>query len=186
MVASCQRPIITQEGALPHSWPSATSTVTAGSTSLWQTRSRTWSRYRSGTATERSALPPLMARAAPDHNSLAIGDLNSDGNPDLVVANLFSSRVSVLLGNGDGSFGVHTDYGAGDPFSLAIGDLNADGKPDVVTANWISNTVSVLLGNGDGSFGVKNDYPTSYVPQSVAIGDLNGDGKPDLALAANP
>src|SRR5437879_6529689 len=62
--------------------------------------------------------------------SVAIGDLNGDGKPDLATANGGSNTVSVLLGNGDGSFGVRTDYGTGsNPYSVAIGDLNGDGKP---------------------------------------------------------
>src|SRR5206468_6047582 len=82
-----------------------------------------------------------------------IGDLNGDGKPDLAVANAGSATVSVLLGNGDGRFGVKTDHDTGiSPRSVAIGDLNGDGRPDLVVATSGSNTVSVLLGNGDGSF----------------------------------
>ena len=92
--------------------------------------------------------------------------------------------MSVLLGNGDGTFGAKTDFGTGpSPNSVAIADLNADGKPDLAVANKGSNTVSVLLGNGDGTFGVKIDFGTGNHPVSVAIGDLNADGKPDLAVA---
>jgi hypothetical protein len=123
--------------------------------------------------------------------SVAIGDLNGDGKPDLVTANSasWSNTVSVLLGNGNGTFGPKSDYGAGAiPRSVAIGDLNADGKPDLVTANAgfgpdHFGTVSVLLGNGNGTFGPKSEYGTGTSSQSVAIGDLNGDGKPDLAVA---
>src|SRR5206468_819111 len=121
--------------------------------------------------------------------SVAMGDLNGDGKPDVAGANSgvfpFSvSTVSVLLGNGDGSFGVKTDFGTGEsPYSVAIGDLNADGKPDLAVADASSNTVSVLLGNGDGSFGVKADFGTGIGPFSVAIADVNDDGKPDLATA---
>jgi len=115
---------------------------------------------------------------------VAIGDLNGDGKPDLAVANESGGSVSVLLGNGDGTFGAKSDYGAGSlPSSVAIGDLNGDGKPDLAVANESDGTVSVLLGNGNGTFGAKSDYATGRNPYSVAIGDLNGDGKPDLAVA---
>jgi hypothetical protein len=116
--------------------------------------------------------------------SVAIGDLNGDGKPDLAVACPGSSAISVLLGNGDGTFGVRTDFGAGTfPQFVAIGDLNGDGKPDLAAVNDGSSTVSVLLGNGDGSFGVKTDFAVGGGPQSVAIRDLNADGKADLAVA---
>src|SRR5439155_11712453 len=124
-------------------------------------------------------------------NSVAIGDLNGDGKPDLAVANGSSNTVSVLLGNGNGSFGARTDYGTGSaPRSVAIGDLNGDGKPDLAVANTGSypgydGTVSVLLGNGNGSFGAKTNFGTGSKPFSVAIGDVNGDGRPDLAVANN-
>jgi len=128
--------------------------------------------------------------------SVAIGDLNGDGKPDLTVANAgygygyYPGTVSVLLGNGDGTFGAKTDYGAGgEPRSVAIGDLNGDGKPDLAVANNSSgtetpfSTASVLLGNGNGTFGAKTDYEVGLGSTSVAIGDLNGDGKPDLAVS---
>ena len=70
--------------------------------------------------------------------SVALGDLNGDGKPDLAVANYSSSTVSVLLGNGDWDFGfgAKTDFGTGSyPYSVAIGDLNGDGKPDLAVAN---------------------------------------------------
>jgi hypothetical protein len=78
---------------------------------------------------------------------MAIGDLNGDGAPDLAVANYASDTVSVLLGNGDGSYAAKVDYLTGnDPASVAIGDLNGDDAPDLVVANGPSSTVSVLLG----------------------------------------
>jgi hypothetical protein len=116
--------------------------------------------------------------------SVAIGDLNGDGNPDLAVANMGSNTVSVLLGTGTGNFGAKTDFATGNgPYSVAIGDVSGDGKLDLVTANNSSSTVSVLLGTGTGSFGAKTDFATGAGTVFVAIGDLNGDGKPDLAVA---
>ncbi len=120
--------------------------------------------------------------------SVAIGDFNVDGNPDLAVTNSGSSNsgsgnVSVLLGNGAGSFGAATNFAVGRyPDSVAIGDLNGDGKPDLAVANSGSNNVSVLLGNGDGTFGAARYFSLGTGPTSVAIGDLNGDGNPDLAV----
>lgn len=85
--------------------------------------------------------------------SVAIGDLNVDEKPDLAVANNYNDNVSVLLGNGDGSFQSAVIYGAGGgPSSVAISDLNGDANPDLVVANRYSRNVSVLLSNGDGSF----------------------------------
>jgi FG-GAP-like repeat/PASTA domain/FG-GAP repeat len=122
----------------------------------------------------------------PDPISVAIGDLNNDGKPDLATANFKhgTHTVSVLLNTGDGHFGVKHDFTTGYlPQSVAIGDLNGDAKPDVVTANSFAGTVSVLLNRGDGTFQAKLDYRAGDRPNSVAIGDLNTDGKPDLAVA---
>src|SRR2546429_58155 len=84
---------------------------------------------------------------------MAMGDVNGDGRPDLAVTNFDSNllgpnTVSVLLGNGDGTFRGATAFGAGaDPVSVAIGDVNGDGRPDLMVANFISNNVSVLINN---------------------------------------
>jgi hypothetical protein len=119
-------------------------------------------------------------------NAAVIGDLNSDGKPDLAVANLDSNNVSVLLGNGSGTFAAAVNYGMGSangPWSLAIGDVNRDARPDLVTANYFSANVSILLGNGDGTFGGAVHYAAGTNPVAVAVEDLNGDAKPDLAVA---
>src|SRR5437773_8612290 len=84
--------------------------------------------------------------------SVAMGDFNGDGRPDLAVLNRVSQDVSVLLGNGDGTFGAQTRFAAGSyPYSVAVGDFNGDGRPDLAVANYLSNDVSVLLGKGDGT-----------------------------------
>jgi hypothetical protein len=120
--------------------------------------------------------------------SVAVGDFNRDGKPDLAVANSdhnsVSNNVSVLLGDGMGGFGPKTDFGVGvAPRSVAVGDFNRDGKPDLAVANGVSNNVSVLLGDGMGGFGPKTDFAVVNNAQSVAVGDFNLDGKPDLAVA---
>jgi len=132
--------------------------------------------------------PHVDYAAGPAAFSLAIGDFNGDGKLDLAVANNnsnLSGTVSILLGNGDGSFQTHVDYPVGmGPYSVAVGDFNRDGKLDLVVANYPSVfTVSVLLGNGDGTFQPQVTYPVGRQPISVAVADLNGDGKLDLAVA---
>jgi hypothetical protein len=129
--------------------------------------------------------PKLDYRTVRHPASVAIGDLNGDGKPDVVTANGELNTVSVFLNEGDGSFQGKRDYRTGiDPESVAIGDLNGDGKPDLASANNpAQGSVSVLLNRGDGSFQAKREYATGINPISLAIGDLNGDGLPDLATA---
>ena len=118
-----------------------------------------------------------------DPVSETLGDLNGDGKPDLVVANYTSNTVSVLLGNGNGTFQTQVTFATGSSRSVTLGDLNGDGKPDLAVANLHDNTVSVLLGNGNGTFQTQTTFATSTNPYSVTMGDLNGDGKNDLAVA---
>ena len=120
--------------------------------------------------------------------AVAVGDFNGDGKADLAVANLYGNNVSVLLGNGDGTFQAATNYNVGTaPFSVAAGDFNGDGKLDLAVANSGSSpargNVSVLLGRGDGTFQAAVNYNAGISPRAVAVGDFNGDGKADLVVA---
>ncbi len=117
-------------------------------------------------------------------HSLTSADFNSDGKLDLAIGNTASNDVSILLGNGDGTFQLLGPYGTGDyPYSVAVGDFNGDGKLDLVVANQLSDNVSVLLGNGDGTFQTATNFGAGSFPTSVAVGDFNGDGKLDLVTA---
>jgi hypothetical protein len=117
--------------------------------------------------------------------SVAVGDFNGDGIPDLAVANNGGNTVTILLGNGDGTFTSTTVSPAtgSNPISIASGDFNGDGKADLAIANQVSGTVTILLGNGDGTFTPAASPSTGVWPTSIAVGDFNGDGIPDLAIA---
>src|SRR4029453_2337977 len=114
------------------------------------------------------------------------GDFNGDGKLDLAVAdfgNFNGKKVSILLGNGDGTFQPHVDYTTGGlPRSVTTGDFNGDGKLDLALANQADNTVSILLGNGDGTFQPHTDYVTGATALIVTTGDFNADGKLDLVV----
>jgi hypothetical protein len=111
---------------------------------------------------------------------LAVGDVNADGKPDIVVTEPNSSSVKVLLNNGTGTLGPAQDFAVGGPpTSVALGDVNGDGKLDIVTANS-NGTVSVLSGLGNGLFGPSQSYAIGGPATSVALGDFNHDGKLDI------
>lgn len=116
---------------------------------------------------------------------LATGDFNGDGKLDLAVANIDVDSVSILLGNGNGTFANHVDYSAGSgPTSVLAGDFNGDGKLDLAVTNQDASSLSILLGNGDGTFQSHVDYATATFPEFMVTADVNGDGKLDLVVAA--
>ena len=123
-----------------------------------------------------------MSFAAGKHTtSVAIGDFNNDGKPDVVATNFLSGGVTVLLGNGDGTLQTAVSYRTGSgPRSVAVADFNRDGKLDLVVANSRAKKVSVLLGNGDGTFRKAMNFAAEHKPNFVAVSDINGDGILDV------
>src|SRR5207245_3949973 len=113
--------------------------------------------------------------------SVVVGDFNGDGRLDLAVTNASSydvpGTVSVLLGNGDGTFQSALSFAAGsDARSVAVGDFNGDGRPDLAVANAdYHGSVLVLLGSGDGTFQPALSIAVGSTPSSVAVGDVDGD-----------
>jgi len=134
-----------------------------------------------------SFAPPASYTVGTNPFDGALGDFNGDGKPDLAVANNTTHNISVLLGNGDGTFGAKTDYDVGQQaYGVVITDLNSDGKLDIVAETSFSLTegVSVLLGNGNGTFQTRVDYLFSGLaqPKSILASDFNNDTKPDIVV----
>jgi len=128
-------------------------------------------------------------------SSVAAGDLNGDGRPDLTSTNIsivgpppHSGQVSVILQSqsSPGVFGGSIEFGVGsDPQKVAIGDLNGDGFEDLVTANNTAASISILFQNSvsPGTFLTAKNLGVGAHPTGIAIGDLNGDGHLDIAVA---
>jgi len=123
--------------------------------------------------------------------SIAVGDFNLDGNPDLVVATVAStsSGATVLLLDGHGNLltspGAKATYATGAyPNAVAVGDFNGDGIPDLAVSNGYSNNISILIGKGDGTFPLPAvNYLVGFLPSALVVGDFNNDGITDLAAA---
>ncbi len=126
---------------------------------------------------------PRIFQAGGSPFQVQAGDLNGDGIPDLVVTERFGTTVSVLLGQGDGTFGPvnSVDMGAA-PAGLQLADFNGDGHLDLVVSNRTGETVTVRLGQGNGSFGSSQSFNVGQAPQGLVAADFNGDGELDLAV----
>jgi hypothetical protein len=122
-------------------------------------------------------------------SNLAVGDLNKDGNPDVIATNPQRASVSLFLGHADGTFDPAVDLpvgimGGSQPYSVAIGDFDGDGNNDVAIADDRSGTIVVRLGNGDATFKDEVAYEIGGVRDYIiTTRDVNFDGKLDLVSA---
>ena len=116
-------------------------------------------------------------------SGITVADFNGDGKLDLAVTESNSNRVAVLLGNGNGTFGLPANYATGaNPIAVTTGDFNADGIRDLVVANQNGTSVTVLLGTGTGTFQTPATIGAGNGPAGLAVADFNGDGNGDIAV----
>jgi hypothetical protein len=135
-----------------------------------------------GTGTGSFTLGPQASiPAGTNPQDVKAAEFDGDGNTDLAVAD--ANGVSVLLGNGDGTFQGPVTYAAGlSPQSIAVADLNGDGSPDVVVPDSNGSTISILLNNGDGTFQLATTLGVGAGPVSVLVTDMSGEHLPDLVV----
>src|SRR5437870_98900 len=116
---------------------------------------------------------------------IVAADFNNDGKADLAVSDGIGNIVSILLGNGDGTFkaasGSPVPVGHG-PFTEVLGDFNSDGELDLAVVNLNDNTVTILFGNGDGTFSTATSPVIVNQPGVIVTADFNGDGRLDFAI----
>jgi hypothetical protein len=146
----------------------------------------------------RSASPPLLppdaracaltsAQAGGGAQAIATGDLDNDGRVDVVTANFRGNSVSVLLGNGDGTFRDAVDYPSGGPAEdVIVGDFNGDGNLDVGVTGWTDAVgtmmvVGVLLGNGNGTLRPMISSSVNQ-PGALVAGSFGASTRLDLAV----
>lgn len=122
-------------------------------------------------------------------STVAIGDFDGDGRPDLIAGTAFGDRLTEYRGEGDGQFVQRDALVAGtqvlgEPDSVTFGDVNGDGVPDLLSTNYIDNAVSVRRGLGAGRFAAPSYIRVGLNSTSVATGDLNRDQNADAAVVS--
>jgi hypothetical protein len=133
---------------------------------------------------------PIVSYANTNPGFVAAGNFNRDANQDVIVTNQDAGSVSILLGNGTGSFTlsstncVGVTACAGVPVAIAVGNFNGGNNLDVAVANYDDTSVTILLGNGNGGFNSKAYYDVGANPLSVIAAPIQGNAlQEDLVIA---
>ncbi len=136
----------------------------------------------SGTGTY---LAPVQYSVSGQVHGLSVGDIDSDGDVDVLAPNL--SNIAVLRNNGNGTFAAATYFNGGGngEWAIALADFNSDGRLDVASGNFFDAAVAILLGDGLGTFTFASSRSLGGTPWSMTFGEFNGDGALDLLVALN-
>jgi len=137
-----------------------------------------------GSVQARGFLPPVKYPVGMHPVDAAVADFNGDGKPDVAVANNTGNSISILFGNGDGTFVTGRTYPCRDPQALVAADLNRDGKVDLVAACQVRPGVGLLVFlNSSSGFLSPQGYGAYGLPSCLAVGDFDGDAIPDIVAA---
>ncbi len=129
-------------------------------------------------------MPPTFFDVGGMPSDLELGDVNGDSFLDIVTTNAQDGTVSVLLGNGDGTFEEQLIFAVGtSPAAVTLADVDGNRLLDILTANKADDTVSVLYGIGDGTFMPHDDLAVGRSPMDVAVADIDGNGMADIVAA---
>ncbi len=122
----------------------------------------------------------------PRPHAVVVADFDNDGNLDIACTDFYRGEVSILLGNGNGTFQAPIKFSAPSAIALAVGDFNNDGLPDLVVVEFGgtgTGPLGMFLGTGNGHFRNSANYNVGIQPYSVAVGDFDGNGNLDVAVA---
>jgi hypothetical protein len=130
--------------------------------------------------------PPVDFPVGGAPNQVQAGDLDGDGDIDLVTVNRATNDLSVLLSDGSGNMAPAVHFAVfNDPTAIALGDMDGDGDLDAVVASNFGRQFGVMLNNGAGAFGAPTVTAVTMMPTSIALADFDQDGTLDVAVGLN-